>query len=187
MCATIEPGHGGRGTQEYQCKVRRVLNWEQSRQCIGQRMTGIDLDQHRFPVKCHQPCPILSLTRSASLHPCLSFSRPIPFTLGLSLSLSPSLLLPLAPRLALYSAPSCLFTARLFLVYNPGRVCTRFHGQRENYYPATLLRYLPCFLITIGAAAPTICVSRQPSVREPSVNVVPITMPAPSAKTLLIV
>lgn len=87
----------------------------------------------------------------------------------------------------LYTVPSCMFTAHLFLVYNPGRVCTRFHGQRENYYPATLLRYLPCFLITIGAAAPTICVSRQLCVREPSVNVVPITMPAPSAKTPLIV
>ena len=96
----------------------------------------------------------------------------VPLSLSLSLSFSISLCLSIYVPLLPVCSPH-----RLFLVYNPGRVCTRFHGQRENYYPATLLRYLPCFLITIGAAAPTICVSRQLCVREPSVNVAAITMP----------
>ena len=130
-------------------------------------MTGIDLDQHRFPVKCHQPCPSfhpVSLALSLSLSLFISFSLPLYIYIYIYIYIYTPLLPVRSPH-------------RLFLVYNPGRVCTRFHGQRENYYPATLLRYLPCFLITIGAAAPTICVSRQLCVREPSVNVAAITMP----------
>lgn len=141
-------------------------------------MIGIDLDQHAFPVKRHHCCPV-----SSSLRLSFSLIHSLPLTTSLSVYLTVSF----SVSRTFYSTPSCPFTARLFLVYNPGRVCTRFHGQRENYYPATLLRYLPCFLITIGAAAPTICVPRQPCVSEPSVNVVPITTPAPSAKTSLIV
>ena len=118
-----------------------------------------------------------------------SATSPVPpstlsLSLYLSLSLSVYLFLPTSVYIYIYIY-IYIYTPllpvrsphRLFLVYNPGRVCTRFHGQRENYYPATLLRYLPCFLITIGAAAPTICVSRQLCVREPSVNVAAITMP----------
>lgn len=47
---------------------------------------------------------------------------------------------------------------------------------RENDYPVTRRCYLPCFLIAISAAAPTICVSCRASIREPSVNVENITM-----------